>query len=173
MITLRPQTRQRGFTVVELMVTLSITGILLGIGLPAFGNLVERQQLLSSVETLASDLRRARSEAIARGVASRVEAAFYEGSDGAWSYAIADGPDTIARRSAADYGNAVTISVAPDSPSTMSFSAVRGVALQGQLAVRISSGSASVVVSRNPMGRVSICSNSEGLGYPACSKNGV
>ena len=161
--------QHKGFTVVELMVTVAIMGILLGVGLPAFGSLVERQQLRSSVETLASDLRRARSEAIARGPAARVEAAFYAGSNGTWSYSIADGADTIARRSAADYGNSVVLSVAHDSPASVSFSAVRAVSLQSHLEVRVSSGGASVVVSRNAMGRIGICSNSEGLGYPACN----
>ncbi len=162
-------TQQKGFTVVELMVTVAIVGILLGIGLPAFGSLVERQQLRSSVEALASDLRRARSEAIARGPVARVEASFYAGSNGAWSYSIADGADTIARRSAADYGNSVVLSVAHDSPASISFSSVRAVSLQSHLEVRVSSGGASVVISRNAMGRVGICSNSEELGYPACS----
>ena len=58
---------QAGFTVIELMVAVAVVSILLTVGVPAFGSLIERQQLSGAAQTFASDLRRAKSDAIAKG----------------------------------------------------------------------------------------------------------
>ncbi|WP_026279882.1 GspH/FimT family pseudopilin [Thioalkalivibrio sp. ALJ16] len=59
--------RSRGFTLVELMVTLLVASILLGIGVPAFGSLVEQTRLTTSTNQFLTTLHMARSEAIRRG----------------------------------------------------------------------------------------------------------
>ncbi|WP_017926230.1 GspH/FimT family pseudopilin [Thioalkalivibrio sp. HL-Eb18] len=57
----------RGFTLVELMVTLLVASILLGIGAPAFGNLVEQTRLTTTTNQFLTTLHMTRSEAIRRG----------------------------------------------------------------------------------------------------------
>ncbi|WP_038053015.1 GspH/FimT family pseudopilin [Thioalkalivibrio sp. ALJ1] len=57
----------RGFTLVELMVTLLVASILLGIGAPAFGNLVEQTRLTTTTNQFLTTLHITRSEAIRRG----------------------------------------------------------------------------------------------------------
>ena len=59
------QTR-KGFTVIELMVTLSITAILLSLGVPAFQDFSSRQRMNASISALHSDLLYGRSQAIYR-----------------------------------------------------------------------------------------------------------
>lgn len=58
--------RSKGFTVVELMVTLSITAILLGIGVPSFVSFIRGQAVKTASFDITSMLIFARSEAIKR-----------------------------------------------------------------------------------------------------------
>ena len=57
-----------GFTLVELMIGLTLIGILLTWGVPSFVNLYQRTQLAAQTGRLASDLYHARSEAIKRNL---------------------------------------------------------------------------------------------------------
>ncbi len=59
------QTR-KGFTVIELMVTLSITAILLSLGVPAFQDYSLRQRMSASISALHNDLLYGRSQAVYR-----------------------------------------------------------------------------------------------------------
>lgn len=55
-----------GLTLIELMVVLSVAGVLLAIGVPSFRNLIIEQRLQSLTTQVATDLQLARSEASAR-----------------------------------------------------------------------------------------------------------
>lgn len=57
----------RGFTAIELMVTLAILAVLAALAAPSFTPMVERWRVLQAVEGLQSTLYFARSEAIKRG----------------------------------------------------------------------------------------------------------
>lgn len=61
------QTSQRGFTVIELMVTVAILAVLSALAAPSFTPLIERWRVRQAVEGLQSTLYYARSEAIKRG----------------------------------------------------------------------------------------------------------
>lgn len=56
-----------GFTLVELLVALAITGLLLGLGAPGVGAWLAEQQLQERADALLHALDRARSEAVKRG----------------------------------------------------------------------------------------------------------
>lgn len=58
---------QAGFTMIELLVTVSIVGILAALSLPSFLNTVESMTTNSQAKTLLTTLNLARSEAIRRG----------------------------------------------------------------------------------------------------------
>ncbi len=53
-----------GFTLLELLVTLAIAGILLGIGVPSFGSLIKESRISSQYNSLVGSMYQARSEAI-------------------------------------------------------------------------------------------------------------
>ncbi len=59
--------RSRGFTLIELMVTVAIAAILLTIGVPSFTKLMTKNQLSGEIQTLQGTINFARSEAIKRG----------------------------------------------------------------------------------------------------------
>jgi type IV fimbrial biogenesis protein FimT len=57
----------RGFTLVELMVTIAVLAVLMALALPSFTPLMERWRVRSASEDLQATLYFARSEAIKRG----------------------------------------------------------------------------------------------------------
>ncbi|WP_196137712.1 GspH/FimT family pseudopilin [Aliikangiella sp. G2MR2-5] len=58
------QYNQRGITLIDLMLTISIIGILLGYGLPAFDELIARNKMLASISQLKASLQLGRKIAI-------------------------------------------------------------------------------------------------------------
>ncbi len=65
----RSNASTRGFSLVELMVTIAIAGILLALALPAMQRSLTSRAVASNAEELVSSLRFARSEALKRGSA--------------------------------------------------------------------------------------------------------
>lgn len=64
---IRLPVRQRGFSLVELMVTITVMAILLAIALPSFRDVIHRNQVSSASNALLASLAYARTEAINRG----------------------------------------------------------------------------------------------------------
>lgn len=62
-----PLSKQLGFTLIELMVTVSILAILLGIGVPSFRATIQGNRVASVSSDLVAALHFARSEAVRRG----------------------------------------------------------------------------------------------------------
>ncbi len=58
--------RYRGFSLLELMVAITILGVMLAIGVPAFGALIDSQRMDSAVNSLARGLNYARAESVRR-----------------------------------------------------------------------------------------------------------
>lgn len=80
--------QDKGFTLIELMITLAVVAVLLALGSPAMGNLFDQQRLKSASEQIYGDLQLARSEAIARNLPVRVN--FAASGTASWSYGISD-----------------------------------------------------------------------------------
>ena len=60
--------RASGFTLIELMVVIGITGVVLAICIPSFKSVTQRNRISSEVNAFVGDLQFARSEAIRRGM---------------------------------------------------------------------------------------------------------
>lgn len=65
------QHRSDGFTLVELMVTLAVAAILLGIAVPSFRDMLERNRIAAQSNELLGGLQTARSEAIRKNATHR------------------------------------------------------------------------------------------------------
>jgi len=65
-------TLQRGFTLIELMVTLAVLGVVLSLGVPSFGRLIAANRITTQTNEFIGALNLARSEAVRRGQAMAI-----------------------------------------------------------------------------------------------------
>lgn len=59
--------KKKGFTLIELVIVISIMAILTGIGIPTFQNLLDKNKLNSALNQVEADLRKAQTMAKASG----------------------------------------------------------------------------------------------------------
>jgi type IV fimbrial biogenesis protein FimT len=104
---------QRGFSLIELMVVVTVTAVMLGIGVPAFKQFTATQRVKSAAVDLATTLLQARSEAIKRNVAVTIAH-----NTGGWAYGwtVVAGTVTVAEQAA--LGD-VTVTANPTSASVV------------------------------------------------------
>lgn len=169
----------QGFTLIELMVTITVLAIFLTIGIPSFFDTIEKQRVRNAVEKVYADLNFARSQAIK---ANRT--LFFTINPGAdWCYGIDDTAAcdcTVANdcqveggarvSTATDFNNTTlttTLDALPD--TAILFDPRRGLPNNAGDIVITSSGGLVAEVRMNAIGRLSICSDQARLGYPACS----
>ncbi len=60
------QKHESAFTLIELMITITVAAVVLTLGVPSFGRIMERNQLSANINSIVSTLHFARSEAIKR-----------------------------------------------------------------------------------------------------------
>ncbi|MEO0314002.1 MAG: hypothetical protein RI928_458 [Pseudomonadota bacterium] len=78
-LTLDSKEMTAGFSIVELMVALSVLGILFAVGIPAFGRLLQDIEIRGSAEGLRAAVQTARTEAITRNTLIRFSLADVSG----------------------------------------------------------------------------------------------
>src|SRR5260221_13335306 len=67
------RTSQRGFTIIEVMITLAVIGVLLGLGAPGFIEWLQNQQIRAAAEATLNGLQVARGEAVRRNTPVRFQ----------------------------------------------------------------------------------------------------
>jgi len=60
--------QQSAYTLMELMITLSIAGIVLGLAVPGMNQFIQNERLTTTTNVLLTDLMLARSEAVERNL---------------------------------------------------------------------------------------------------------
>jgi type IV fimbrial biogenesis protein FimT len=63
---------QRGFNLIEILVTLTVLGVLIALGAPALGDFLQNQQIRAATEAIVNAMQVARGEAIRRNLAVQV-----------------------------------------------------------------------------------------------------
>jgi type IV fimbrial biogenesis protein FimT len=146
---------ERGFTLVEMLVTVAVLTILLLATVPSFLALTARMRVEGTGGELAADLQYARSEAVRR----RADVSLVSNADGL-GYRVVSGAETL-KTVAFAAGLTITAGV------TVTFSELRAMANAASLALDV--GSARLQVRTNVMGRVDMCSPDGTVGgYPSC-----
>jgi type IV fimbrial biogenesis protein FimT len=85
----------RGFNLIELMVSVAILGVLLGLGVPSFAEWIRNQKIRASAESILNGMQVARSEAVRRNAA--VQLSFPDSLRTGWEIKVLDpGPITAA-----------------------------------------------------------------------------
>ncbi|MEA2079584.1 MAG: GspH/FimT family pseudopilin [Pseudomonadota bacterium] len=176
-------TRQSGFTLLELLVTLAVVGLLAGLAVPAMGRLLDTARLRSAAEAFAQELQQARNQALTHqqsiyfSLSVSAQRWCYGWSELAACDCKAGDTEASACRTGSDSRQRIHRRLSTDFPSvelnttrraasrTLHFSPVRGTASADSFALRNGAGELRVIVS--PLGRVRICST-DGRGYRAC-----
>ena len=153
-----------GFTLIEILIVISIIGIVAAIATPSFIKSIERAKLKSVSELLSADLKWAKTEAIRTNQNITID--FTDGVNGTWSYAISPTvpAKNVAGSSYADF-SAITMSNTFASSDTV-FEAVRGRAQAGS--ATFTSTNYSIDVRVSVLGRIRICSTTGFGGVEAC-----
>ncbi|PHS72766.1 MAG: hypothetical protein COB22_04085 [Cycloclasticus sp.] len=172
---------QKGFTLIELIITVVILGILVALAAPSMFEILERRKLKGAAESFQVDLMFAKTEAIKRNTPVRIQFKFDTVDPSQWCYGIkvnaacdcltansceVDGVEKVVNRS--DYGNNVLITgnAVGFAGGIVSFTPLRGQTIAGNATFSLADG-AEIKVSTNIRGRTTICSNS-GLGMEGC-----
>ncbi len=180
--------RTSGFSLVELLITLAVIGVLLGAGQPLMAMMLESRRVSGAAEAVQSALHFARSEGIKQMVPMVVT--YSMNNTGAWRVGIRD--RTTCDTTVADPEDEIACSIpqadervlkvfeAAEFPGVIAratrgstrFNPVRGTALGTNATVTLrSAGGKEVRVIVSNIGRVRSCSPSgdgKVLGYPAC-----
>ena len=127
---MRNRSAKGGFTIVELMVTLAVAGILMGFALPAFNDFVRQRSLSSSVNDFVLAVTYARSEAARRGRTVSVQAMDASDDTNEWGpgYCVVEGTpgdcnDPLRSFEATDTATINAVNAGFHGTSTLSFNA--------------------------------------------------
>lgn len=99
--------RAAGFTLVELMITIAILAIVMGIAVPSFSEMIKRNKRASCTNELVGALQLARSEAVRSG--RPVTVAARDDEDIATGIAITDAGGTLLLQTAVCSASSVTL----------------------------------------------------------------
>ncbi len=164
-----------GFTLVELLVTVSVLAIILGVAVPSMQSMIERSRITGASERLLADLQFMRSEAIKLN--SDITLSMTTGD--AWCFGFSDNGNCNCATSnsckvnglekvvsAADYsGSGTTLAVVGITNTT--FSRRNGTVNNIGSATFSGSNGTSARIDLRLLGRASICSD-DIASYPGC-----
>ncbi len=162
----------QGLTLLEILICLTLIGLLAVFSLPALHEVLETQALITTAEAINADLRWAKSEALKRN--DDIQVTFTPGATGNWGYQIQNSAQTLLKTIDATQTTdfkAITLSENLRNDSTV-FSRIRGTSegQNGTLTLVGASGNYELHVVLSNLGRVYICSAKGKIGaYPKCS----
>ncbi len=117
-------TVERGFTLIEVMISLTVLGIVLMLGLPSFASWLQNQQLRAASEGLLNGLQTARAEAIRRNLL--VQIVFAPPGTG-WSVSEAVSGAAIQTRVKEEGSPNAVLTVTPNTATTVTFTSLGSV----------------------------------------------
>lgn len=172
--------RSHGLSLVELLVTIAIIGILASLAAPSFQSMLEKRRLIAATEGVYAHLQFARSEAVKFGRDANLNVSIKTGTP--WCLGISNatpscdcntaaacvyGPVAVMERNL--IGSEFTNVTMATNQANVQIDSIRGGFGGTAGTITLTSPSSlttKVIFSR--LGRVRICSNSNVSGYPSC-----
>jgi type IV fimbrial biogenesis protein FimT len=122
-----PRGTSTGFTLVELMLTIVVLSILVGVGMPSFVQLMRNAEIRAAGEAVTNGLQKARAEAVSRNT----DVQFVLGTGSSWTVSVVTPASTIESRTSSEGSAHVTVTaVAADlatAATTATFNNLGGV----------------------------------------------
>jgi type IV fimbrial biogenesis protein FimT len=112
--------KNAGFSLIELMVSVVVLGILASVAVPSFQTWIRNTQIRNAAESISNGLQRARAEAVSRNT----NVSFVMGADSSWTISVVNPASTIDQRLASEGSKNVTRTVLPAGATTVTFSNV-------------------------------------------------
>lgn len=173
---------RRGISIIEVIVTLAVAGVLVSVALPSFGTWLEGQRVRSEATSIHAGIQLARAEALARNARVR----FTLGGDGNWAVAcVATSPGcpgtatlharsglenrgghAILVNSAESVGTAVLTFVAQGRPDTAEGSRIQQIDVTAAAAGNAGSSSRAARIVVSDFGRTRMCFPHASIGSP-------
>jgi len=107
-----------GFTIVELLITIAVMGILIMIAMPSFGEWLQNQQLRAGAEASLNGLQVARAEAIRRNLPVQI---VFAADSTAWAVTEAASGTAIQSRSQQEGSPNAALAATPAGATTVTF----------------------------------------------------
>ncbi|TMH95273.1 MAG: prepilin-type N-terminal cleavage/methylation domain-containing protein, partial [Betaproteobacteria bacterium] len=122
---LKRGTAKRGFTLIEILISITVLGIILMLGLPSFASWLQNQQLRAASEGLLNGLQTARAEAIRRNLLVQIVVA---PPGTGWSVSEAVSAAAIQTRVKEEGSPNAVLTVTPNPATTLTFTSLGSVA---------------------------------------------
>ncbi|PMJ88487.1 GspH/FimT family pseudopilin [Vibrio sp. 10N.261.55.A7] len=167
----------RGFTLLELVITISVCGVVLAFSAPSFNTMIEGNKMKRLATEFNGFLIQGKSEAVMRNTKlfahfSFLEGDVYSGLD--WTVILADSDDLTTANKIAYFDGSPYQGISllhTYSSEQISFDEIRGRPKSGSLSFYPTSDSSIQlsIKTSNPPGRIRVCSlNGEQYGYQSC-----
>jgi type IV fimbrial biogenesis protein FimT len=109
--------RARGFTLVEMIISVAFLAFLLALALPDFSTWMRNLELRNAAQSITSGLQRARAEAVSRNT----NVSFVLGADTSWTVSVVAPAEVIETRTATKESEHVNRNVLPAAATTITF----------------------------------------------------
>jgi type IV fimbrial biogenesis protein FimT len=113
----------RGFTIIEIGISLVVMGILLALGLPSFVTWIQNTQIRTGAEGVLNGIQLARAEAVRRNLTTQVvltEAGLSPATTG-WTVRVVNGGEVVQTRSANEGSPNAQLVMTPANGTTLTF----------------------------------------------------
>jgi type IV fimbrial biogenesis protein FimT len=109
---------QRGFTLIEIMISIAVLALLIMVGIPSFTTFIQNSRIRVAADALLNGMQTARNEAIRRNECVQLKIS----SQTAWAVSTCRDPDTaLQSRTQLEGTDNVGSVLAPDGADTVSF----------------------------------------------------
>ena len=119
-----PRAAQAGISLIEILITIAILGVVMAMGMPMYSTWIQNVQIRTAAESIMNGLQVAKNEAVRRN--TNVQFKLDSGSTSQWRVNLSNDPDAnpLQQRSGDEGSPNATVARTPDDADTVTFSAL-------------------------------------------------